>query len=365
MQRYFPYHVVDDAVLPQNSGVFQRVLPAKGMVSALDIEFRATNGPDGNTGNPIFGVIDRVEITGDGVDKILSLTGYNLMQYLRVIHGKQLPGIYNELGDAEQRIRYQIPFGRFFGDPDYGLRLDKYSEVRVDIAYNLGAVRPVGDDAYLSGSGVVDVVAHMTPPGVSYTSRGCRRCIERQFYTSLSTGEVSYDLVADYPYTAVGAFIREAGMEPYNNVTEFRLDLGAGKPRLYFYEHQELMEMMQLWYPGDYSFKQRIFRAASSVFSTYTGTVESIQMFSPSGTDVGYTSIAGDRVTVAGPTTTEAIEVVAAGMHQGNILMVPLADQSTWNDPLMPAEVADAVLSLVQGNAGAEVRVFTEQILPQ
>lgn len=387
MQRFFPYEVCPETVLTANAGTFQRALPSRGVITQLDIWFAATNGTTFNQGSPIWEVVNQIEITGDGVDKIFSMHGLPAFKYLSALKGKYLTHQSVEYGGGTQYLLYSIPFGRYYGDKEYGLKLDRYNEVRVDINYDLAAVNSVGTTGFVSGSGIVHIVAHMTTPGVTLAPRGVRRVAERMSYTTAASGEVSYDFVQDYPYTAVGVYCREPGISDGTDISDIRLDLGAGKPVVFDYEFLDILDLMNEWYPGKYEMDMVLLRTSGDTPAVYTGDVlkydiEPVRSLTIGTTDSHHyhvSSIAGDVMTLQGFTiegsgtwganaedsTDRRLYVRAKGYHVGNLALVPLADTRTWDDPLLPAEASDATLYMTQGGAGGTAYVITEQILPQ
>lgn len=387
MLKFFPYHVVDDYTLPSDDAVYQKVLPSRGVVTQLDIEFRATNGATSNIANPLFGCINRIEIVGDGTDKILSLPGDVLFKYLTVVNGKYPEGVYSEVGGTQQRLRLSIPFGRFYGDETYGLKLDRYSEVRVDVDYDLEAVRACGATGYVSGSGQIDMVAHMTLPGETIGVSGCRRCIDRKSFTTAASGEEDWIPVQDYPYTAIGVYCRESGVADGVDITDIELDMGAGKPKIFDYSWRELEEIMKMVYPGDYEFRQTCLIADSDTKSTYTGVVndynleleQSVTIGTDDTSHIHVESIAGDVMTFqvytiegtgtwsanAAQSTVQTVNLSARGEHVGNLIMLPMARPDTFENQTPAAEFETATLRMTQGGAGGAAYVITEQILSQ
>jgi hypothetical protein len=391
MKTFFPYEVNPREVMTVNAGVKQIILPTSGNVTALDVYCRATNGgttelTEQNISNYIFEVITRIEIVGDGVDKILSLDGPALFKHLWWTEGKCPKGKFYAFGGWSTWVRFRIPFGRSFGDKEYTLNLSKYKRIECNITYNLARKNAVGVAGFQTLSMAFHAIAHMTTPGVQLASKGCRRIIERQSFTSVATGDAQYKLVQDYPLIGIGVYAREAGIDDGVDITNVRLDLGAGKPVLYDYSWEEMEDVMNdtknlecvfhAFFNATNQSTQEMWIGRSRGFSCQHQYDLGTQLARNALIDVGdergdsyqfyvLGNTAGAPQTFAVYATMVRIHCRAEGYAVGSYLYLPCADVNTWEDLIQPSELNDAVMYMTQGGAGAQVYVITEQIIPQ
>jgi len=77
-------------------------LPETGLISAIDIQMRATNGSTSNKDNPIDYTIKKVEVVGDGSTELASLEGRELRK-LNMFDNRGVDGmVYDENASAYQ-----------------------------------------------------------------------------------------------------------------------------------------------------------------------------------------------------------------------------------------------------------------------
>jgi hypothetical protein len=358
-------------------------LPSEGQATGLDIEVKGTNGGISNINNLIVECIDKLEVVGDGVDKIISLPGYVLWKYLWLVHGKCPVGSYTEWKNETHWTQLRIPFGRYYGDMEYMLNLDKYSEVRLDIDYNLAAKNTVGDTGFLTGTFGLKIDIEKTLPGVKLASKGCRRVVERKSWTTVATGEEEWAFVQDYPYTAIMAYCRPTTISG-QWFTDLKLDMGGGKPVLL----DRTFEMVQLRnaaeMPIDPTFVGKYMASDGDYIYTHGGgvadcnpkwvkqsapAVDEFKRVYPARLGGEYVQLAVANIATAGDATQETedqlIDVTTKHYSLGEIAYIVLCDYPNWTNPLAPADVKDAVLKMTQQGAGGAGKVITEQILPQ
>ena len=393
MQSFFPYEVYPKTVQTLDKFTLPIELPKTGQMTALDIYMEAKNGSDQsnektyhNINNFMFQNVTKLELTGDGVDKIFSLSGPALMKYLWWVQGKCPLGYYSGRSGQTQWQKFRYLFGRSFGDKDYLLNLGKYRRLVLELSYDLATVTAVGNDGFTTQTAGFHVVGHMTPPGKSMSSKGARRVVERKSFTSLASGETEWEFVQDYPYTGIGIYARERGEDDGADITNVKLDLGAGMPVLYDYSWLETERLMASMKEIDATFHQYQSIKDQSQIETWVGNdwhEHAMGFYEPAATDYSHTLMIaqdnpGDYVkyhvignTTDAPSTWAAVSTYVRaklsnrGYSVGNFLYLPLADYPDWNNPLLPTEVGDALLRLTNGGAGATVNILSEQIIPQ
>ena len=385
MQKFYPYKVKDALSLAADAGTERITLPHDGQATALDLIFNADNGTTANLNNIIPYNITKVDLVGDGVDHFLTLDGYALWKVLWLLHGKRPDGRYTEMPNTDQRTVYRFLFGRFMNDPEYLLNLNKYSEISLDVTYNLAAVNPVSaTDGFISGSGEIDVTLHKTLPGVTMPTKGCRRIIERKSVTSVASGDIEWSFVQDYPYLGLFVYNRLAGTDANSVLTNIKLDMGGGKPVLYDFNWRELERYNNELMQPDCEYYANYYKQHGDYIETHVGLIAQCNpihyawgvpgtnsmIYVTPGTAVGdkvrLVMAALDPVSsVPTPAGLTWVRARTLGYSVGNLVYLPLADYPEFTNALAPADVKDAILRLTQGMAGATLKVISDQIMSQ
>jgi hypothetical protein len=204
-----------------DTGTLIKDLSIKDPISALYLEFEATNGTTSNKGNFISDVITKIElVSGSTV-----LYGVNLSQ-LEVLHlcklGKMPTMFPSEWASGIQRHGCLLMFGRRLWDRDYAMDLTKYPNPQLKITSNLSAVRAVAADTAfatgtLKGTIVAKVMEDVAAPGKYLRAK------EIDSFTSAASGDKRVELVYDYPYRLLllRAYISESDINEV--ITDFKL----------------------------------------------------------------------------------------------------------------------------------------------
>jgi len=117
-----------------NAGTFDEELPEKGVLTAIRLQLYMANA-NGIHNNNRARIIDRITSleVNNGSDKAAySVRGQqakviNFLDYKQVMYEKAI--LY---GNHTQRTDIVIPFGRYIGDPAFGLDLSEYDEVWIE-----------------------------------------------------------------------------------------------------------------------------------------------------------------------------------------------------------------------------------------
>ena len=110
-------------------------LPEAGILSAIQLEFEATNatGIIDEIKMRIIDHITAIEVTDGGTKKMFSLTGQETKALDFYTFGEVMPETAILYDSNIQRTTVVIPFGEFIGDPKHGLDLSAFDQVNLDI----------------------------------------------------------------------------------------------------------------------------------------------------------------------------------------------------------------------------------------
>ena len=180
-----------------NAGTLIKDMDLVDPVSALYLEFEATNGSISNLGNWLSDVITKVEIV-DGSEVLYAL---NLSQ-LEALHfyklGKTPPLFPSEWPDGTSRHGCLLLFGRYLWDQEYAMDFTKFRNPQLKITSNLAAITPVSaTTAFITGSLKATIVAKM----MENVGKPSKYLMSKQVDSfTTATGEKRIELPTDLIY---------------------------------------------------------------------------------------------------------------------------------------------------------------------
>ena len=389
MVRFNATSLVDRETPGSASGTWQEDLPETGGLTGLDLILRATNGATSNVEGWITDIITKLEIIVNGDDRKFSLTGRECLLHPWVKGGNPSHIFMSEVGSAVQEWHIPIRFGRYLGDPEFGMDLKKYANAKISLEYNHAAVNAVGATGFAANNLEVSVIGHITDPAKTPTYKGLIRTKELKTFTTAATGDEWVKLENVGPMLGFGVYCREAGVAPEANITNVRLSLDRDTKQPYrgrweFFANRNYSDLVNSYL----SYQLAI--AAADVKNLHFGRVKSIisnGLFLTPTTTVGdstmfagFTKGAGDAITCAGsmitmdtdasPTvvgkalTISTFDALVEGMPS-HYIWQPIGDSQLLADMLQPSEYAEAHVVCTQGNAGATCGIVVENVLPQ
>ena len=217
--------IVDASTQTSDSQTYEKDLPQTGVLTGLNIIFKATNGATSNKDSPIEAVVSKIEVIGNGSEVIYSATGRETIALAWSLMGHKPYGIYDETGSAVQVQSYPIFFGRTFEDKSYGLDLSRWDNVKLKITYNLGAVNSVGATGFVSGSASITVVGYRYPAKDGVVPSGYLKTSEIKSFTTAASGDVEVDMPIMHKYRYIMVYCREDGVADGTDITTVKLSL--------------------------------------------------------------------------------------------------------------------------------------------
>lgn len=210
-----------------NAGTLTKDLDIVDPVSALYLEFEATNGSSSNKGNFISDVITKIEV----VDGSQVLYGVNLSQ-LEALHFYKLgkvPTLFpSEWAGGIQRHGCLLMFGRRLWDREYAQDFTRYRNPQLKITSNLNVIRDnTSDLGFVSGGLKATIVAKVmedvTKPGKYLRAK------EIDSFVSAASGDKRVELVYDYPYRLLLLRAYIQGSDVREQITDFKLTCDTDK----------------------------------------------------------------------------------------------------------------------------------------
>jgi hypothetical protein len=203
-------------------------LPTKGILSAIEVEIRATNGGTSNANNPVSSNVKKIEVV-DGSEKFHSLYG-PMERFLSLLGGSAMEDEFiSESASAVEWARFYILFGRYLGDPQYFLDLSRMSNPRLEVDWNEAEVNTAGATGFVSDSGVISIRYLIDQLGPFPSQMGYLRAIEKDKWTSASSGDHITELDTKYPLRTLITRAKLAQYRCDQVLTDVKLSLDSDK----------------------------------------------------------------------------------------------------------------------------------------
>lgn len=209
-----------------DSGEIVTDINIKDPISALWLEFRATNGATDNVAAIVPDVVDLVELI-DGGKVIFSLTGHQLFSYSAFRLGYIPYNLISELGGNVQSLFACIPFGRWLGDQQMAFDPSRFSNPQLKLKWNLANIRAVGATGFLSGSATWTIFGDImegAPQPVGYISAK-----QHYQFSTAASGTEYIDLPNDYPLKGLMIRSYKATAGGLAGVSNIKLNCDQGK----------------------------------------------------------------------------------------------------------------------------------------
>ncbi len=191
-------------------------------VSALIIEYEATNGATSCLNKEIHDDVSKIEVV-DGSDVLFSLSmiealGLNYLELGRIPHHK-----LTEAAAAVQEESVIIHFGRMMDDPRFYLDPTKFSNLQLRLTHALTISATAG---FATGTGKITVKARIIEEGAE-AQEGFMMSKLIKNYTSGTSGEEQTDLPRDFPYRLLGIKALKTLLRPDEVISKNKLSLDA------------------------------------------------------------------------------------------------------------------------------------------
>lgn len=334
-------------------------------ISAIVLEFNATNGASGNKNNPIEANISEIQLV-DGSDVLWSLPGDVAYGYVTQEYGRQNNQYYSGAISDGQWVVITIPFGRYLYDREYALNPRAHRNPQLKITFDEATIRAAGATGFVSDSFTVTALCVLME-GVE-APRGFLTCKDVYDYTSLASGDTQIDLPTDYIYRQLMLRIYEQGQWFGSNVSHLKLNADGGKFTMFDMGMGWFQDRMFTTYPP---VSRGIYTVADDgdTFCTWLGIgLTDATRSHNAGRICTATSHVGSQITTAhknhdGSAVNAApIHILVTGWMPQNVLQYNfgrLLVPEEWFDPRVFNSVK---LYLTNGNAGAEVNVCLQQL---
>lgn len=354
-------------------------LPLSNYLHTLYVTVKCTNGATSALNQDITDVVDLVEVVANGSDVLVSATPQELKRWCLWQTGMNIPQVRNYRAGAVQEMTFPILFGRAPYDPNFYLRLAALSDLELKITYS----PTIAVTSFATGTVTITVTAVMTMGAQPGDYLGTLTHKTLRAFTSAAAGDEQTLIPRGNLLRQLMVFAYEAGTEPATNISNVKFDLN----------NDERVIVNAAW--NDISNVNKIDNWINHVETILAATKDTDTIDSDVSRIIGVsvssqatmsdandtfeitkvTTIAGDTLTIdqkaaditAGAETfaTDAtlrntiITVTGEGLSHAVVLDFSKAGEGQ----LLNTALFDQVrLTLTQGNAGAAVRISSEEV---
>ena len=214
--------LIDSEVQTSDTLVFRKDLPKNLKISAIDVGFLFRNGATLAANKDALDIVNHLSLLINGTEYRFRLTGKDCFKYNALRNGKFMPHKFIDTVSVDSEFWLRMPFGRFLGDPSFGLDTSKYDNSQVEIDYALSNFGTVGTHI-ITGTLAITIILHTFMPSNQPSFQGMISASE--FYTT--TTVASRTNVQDVPsQNAIKALIVscvEDGIEDAVDITDIKI----------------------------------------------------------------------------------------------------------------------------------------------
>jgi len=353
-----------------DSDIVEFKLKGRGIISAIDVIYEATNGSTSNQGHPIHKDVSKIEVI-DGSESLWSLSMVQAQALDFYMDGKMPPMEIDERGGQTQLEMARILFGRWLGDREYAFDPEKFDNPVLRCIHELTISSTAG---FASGSGKLTVIAHIFEDE-RVSPKGYLRAIEVKSFTSEASGDEETELPQDLKIRMLLIRAYESGVAWDTDITNVKVDMGYGKKTPWDIRAVDL-KRMNIERFGLATISQILYRTDGDSPELFLAYPEVVNVNAVNDMSIAsYDAISADTITlqvldlstspsIAKATADRRIDCIAQGAFPHHVACIPFGEMDkpeTWLDPkaIKPVRVI-----LTQGGAGAAVSIFVQQLKP-
>ena len=208
-----------------DAATFRKNLPTAGVYSALDIGIRVTNGSTSAQGIDILDAIKHISVVFGGNDYRVHMSGHEMFRWQWMKNGKPMYYNWDQSASAVQEVWFRIPFGRFMGDRELALSLDKHNNVQVQIEYDMTAMGAAAVTTWTTGTFTITMIAHQFPYQNRPVPRGMIGLHEMYTTTTVASGDIVENLPATNPLLALSVMCLEDAIADAVDITDIKIGM--------------------------------------------------------------------------------------------------------------------------------------------
>ena len=207
--------------------VFEYSLPTQGILNAMFLQLRATNGATSNLDNSLEQCVNSVQLV-DGGRVLFDLTGPQA-QMVSLVFAKNEPrSVISEGADDVQTFQALLPLGMKLYDIEMGLDLSKLRSPKMRVDFDLTAVRAAGATGFVTGTGRISAVMILNDGADAPTPATYLKSHEIKRWTTAASGDEVTQAPVDGPWARVLVRAHLSNNNPDAVLTDIKVTFDAG-----------------------------------------------------------------------------------------------------------------------------------------
>lgn len=354
-------------------------LPLSNYIHTLYVRVQCTNGATSAKNQDISDVVDLIEVVANGSDVLFSLTPQEIKRWTLWSTGYNLPQVRNERPGAVQEMTFPIFFGRNSFDPNFYLRCNALSDLELKVTYS----PTIAATAFVTGTTTIGVSAVMSMGGQPGEYLGTVTHKTLRAFTSAASGDEQTLIPRGNLLRQLLTYVYEAGVEPGANITNVKFDLNNDEQVRVNIPWRDLNNLNTIdnWVEHienilaltkdndtidtDVAYINHISSHLQSSMSDAQDTFELGRIDAIAGDTITIDQQAGDITAGSETFATDAtlrnhmLSVRGTGLSHAVVIDFAKAGDG---DLLNTSSYDQVRLTLTQGNAGAAVRISTQEV---
>lgn len=378
---FWPFQrvILDDEVQSSDAATKIVKLPLSNYLHTLYVRVACTNGATSALNQTINDVVDKIEVVANGSDVLVSLTPREIKRWTLWLTGTNIPQLKNERASAVQFMTFPIFFGRSAFDPEYFLPCARLSDLEVRITYS----PTIAATSFATGTTTIGVYALMSMGSAPGPYRGTFSHKTLSAFTSAASGDTQTLIPRGNLLRQLMVYAYEAATEDGVNISRVKFDLNNNERQMYDIDWNDLQDVNKIdnWVVHEEAVQA--FTKNADTIDTEVATIKAAIMqtaaaFSDANDEVYLryvTTISGDRVTVEGvlvdntagaesdapDTALRNTQLLVHGSGVSHAVILDFA--KAGEDSVINTSEFDQVrCTLTQGNAGADVRISSQEV---
>ena len=374
-------HYVNDAVQSSDNATYRLELPNRGALHSIILKAQCTNGATSARGVNMLDVIDEVEVIGDGSEVLFSLYPAELEKWSELWQQRELTMVEDQTADSVQEIVFPIMFGRKVYDPNFWLRLARFSQVTLEVAYspNIAA-----DQGFATGTVTFDVELVITPDDGALNYQGTLVTRRLYSYTTAASGDEEIEIPDQAVIRAIGNYCYEAAIADGVDITSIVLEDKSNGNKIFEADWDDLIHVNRELFGVKVEHMAVLLLANNETWASRIGEVlnYSVEEFdTPDATNDAWNiarvdGIAGDTLTFAlanaditagSETLTDqssdmTLKAVVEGKAPSYFGVIPFTYEDNPNGWLKTADYGRIVVKQTNGAAGGAAYVSIQEM---
>jgi hypothetical protein len=347
-----------------------KTIDLKGVdpISAIEIQYEATNGATSNVGVPLHKDVDKIEVV-DGSDVLFSLSGPQLAALNFYETGRYPFHDLNEGAAAVQKETFTIHWGRKIGDQRLYLDPARFTNPQLKLTHSLTISATAG---FATGTGKLTAIAKLFDEKPAAPD-GFLMSKDHYDWTTVASGDEPVTLPTDWAYRLLLIRGYESGIAWDTDITKVKLSLNNDKIIPFDLYADDLIALNEDWF-GVAEIVNKVLRADNATPESFIA-VQKGSIYHPAADfNVGsIESITADlptlalyllsaTPTIAKDTTARAGYLRARGIGPHNVLAIPFGDMQDPDTWLKAPDFSSIKLFVTQGGAGATASILLQQL---